>query len=433
MDKKILIKTNELSVPVIFLLTLVFLSCASVSPPQRRIPEDYSGIVHAGGSRTPEEFRLMKSLGMNWTLHTFNWSRIESEPGKWDFRYYDEIVDMADRAGIKTLGVLAYDNGNVQRNQTVSRYIPSHEIPLFLEYVRKTVTHFRGRVDAWCIWNEPNTPRFWKGTDAEFYELTKLAADTVRETDSEVILLGGAVNRGVFGLPKKFINGLFKSASMNRMDGVAFHPYELNPARTARLYDNFQKMVKPWGFDNKIWITEVGYPTGGLYPTKVSEKKFSHYVIKTFTLLAIRDTRVILWYQLFDSVNRNPSNSENFFGLVRSAEDYQSKGSEAFRLCATYISGTFLNAQDLRRENLPSSLNAYYFYGEETSALVLWNDNPAPVKIRTSLPGTVHAMHNINTGAKADIQANADIRVGSEPVFITWQVSDARTVVLKRR
>ena len=433
-NKKKLFKPTPLLLPAILLLIFDFLSCASVSQPERHIPADYAGIVHAGSTRTPQEFNYVKTLGMRWTLHTFNWSIIEAEPGLWDFEYYEDLVDMAEEAEIKIIGILAYENLNVQANKYSQRYIPPHEIPLFLEYVRRTVTHFRGRVDAWCIWNEPNTKNFWKGTDAEFYELTRLTADVVRKADSNVLLIGGAVNRGIFGLQKNFINGLFSSGSMDNVDGVAFHPYELNPSRTARLYDNFQKLVKPWGFENKIWITEAGYPTGGLYPTKVPEKKFHSYVIKTFTLLAVRNARMFLWFQLFDPVDRNPANSEDFFGLVRSREDYTSKGAQAFRLCATYISGARLNTRDLRCENLPSSLNAYYFCGDDTNALVLWNNSLSSIKIKASLPGANHIMHNTVTGGAAAIQTAADIeiRAGSDPVFITWQAGSAQTVVLKR-
>ena len=431
-NKKKLFKPTPLLLPAILLLIFDFLSCASVSQPERHIPADYAGIVHAGSTRTPQEFNYVKTLGMRWTLHTFNWSIIEAEPGLWDFEYYEDLVDMAEEAEIKIIGILAYENLNVQANKYSQRYIPPHEIPLFLEYVRRTVTHFRGRVDAWCIWNEPNTKNFWKGTDAEFYELTRLTADVVRKADSNVLLLGGAVNRGVFGLQKKFINGLFESGSMDKVDGVAFHPYELNPVRTARLYDDFQKLVKPWGFDKKIWITEAGYPTGGLYPTKVAEKKFSAYVIKTFTLLAVRETHMLLWFQLFDPVKRNFLDSEDFFGLTRSRENYTSKGAEAFKLCATFISGTQLNMRDLRCENTPSSLNAYYFNGEKTNTLVLWNNNNAKVKIRAVLPGTDHTLHDIKTGAVTAIQADLQIRVGSEPVFITWQAGGEQPVVLKK-
>jgi len=412
-----------------------FFSCASVSQaasaPVRDIPADYAGVAHAGGIKTQQE--LLDHMGIRWILYTFNWDRIESEPGQWDFQYYDEIVDMTNEAGIKTLGILAYDSPHIHADNKRHNYIPPDKIENFQEYVRRTVEHFRGRIGAWCIWNEPNTNLFWTGSDKEFFELARLAADAVREIDSEVILMGGAFNRGVFGLQKKFIQGLFDSGAMKKCDAVAFHPYELNPSRSARLYDKFKKMIDPYGFGNKIWITEIGYPTSGWYPTKVPEEKLYAHVIKTFTLLAVRGSQKLLWYQLFDPVDRKPSNSEDFFGLVRSREDFTSKGADAFRLCATFISGTSLSTQELQREKLPASLAAYYFRGNETNALVMWNNNPAAIKVSAALPGTSHTRHDPVTGATESIQANVEMRIDSAPVFITWEGGGEQAVVLKKR
>lgn len=256
------------------ILLVVFLtgSCASypanVSGEGRLIPDDFAGIVHAGWTRSQEEYNHLEYLGAKWILHTFSWSSIEPNQGEWDFQRYDDLVDTALASGVKVLGVLAYDVRWIH-DENPSRYIPSDKLPFYLEYVRRTVEHFRGRVDAWCIWNEPNTTRFWTGTNEGFFELTRQAADVVKETDSGVILLGGAVNRGYFGLPEKFIRGLFESGAMDKVDGVAFHPYELNPARSLTLYEKFRKIVSDYGFEDKIWITEAGYPTGGRYPTKI--------------------------------------------------------------------------------------------------------------------------------------------------------------------
>ena len=414
---------------------LCFFSCASALPSAytqvREIPEDYTGIVHAGGTRTQQEYELLNYLGASWILHTFYWNGIEHEQGQWDFQYYDDIVDMAAEAGIKTLGVLAYSNRYIYTSEKRKYYIPPDNIPDFVEYVRRTAEHFRGRIGAWCIWNEPNS-FFWGGTDKEFFELARQAADAIREVDSEVILLGGAFNRGVFGLPKKFMAGLFESGAMEKIDALAFHPYELNLTRAVRLYDKFKKLADTWAFGDKIWITEVGFPTGGLYPTQVPEKKLSAYVIKTCTLLAIRDTRKLMWYQLFDPANRRPSNSEDFFGLVRSSQDYTSKGAEAFRLCSTYLSGTSWHAQESTGAKLPKNLSMYYFCGDDANTLILWNNGPGAIKIRAALPGTGHTRHDPVSGAATAIQAEFQIKIDSMPVFITWQGDDARPMIYKK-
>ena len=390
------------------------------------IPEDFAGIVHAGRTRTQREFAYMDYLGVRWILHTFRWSDIEPEQGEWDFLVYDALVDRNKEAGIKIIGLLAYDNWWIHEGFNGPRYISPQRLPDFLNYVRKTVEHFRGRVDAWCIWNEPNA-NSWRGTDEEFIELSRQTADAVREVDSEVILLGGAFNRNVTGLPEKFIRKLFESGAMDKADAVAFHPYELNPARTALLYDRFRNIVDDYGFGDRIWITEVGYPTGGWYPTAVSEKKFPAYVVKTFVNLAVSGAQKILWYQLFDPPERVNRNSEHFFGLVRSREDYTSKGAEAFRLCAVHLAGTGYRPDLPLHEKLPRSLRAFYFEQPAGGGtLVLWKEG-ASTRV-TLQPPDGAAIHDLVSGNSSPLSTETTITVGSMPVFITWTSDGALRV-----
>jgi hypothetical protein len=417
---------------ILLSVLLLFNSCASsrlVYPENTIIPEDFAGIVHAGGSRTQREFAYMDYLGASWILHTFNWDIIEPEQGDWDFLFFDDLVDRNKAAGIKIIGVLAYDVWWIHDDMEGHRYVPPQGLPAFLNYVRKTVEHFRGRVDAWCIWNEPNFPYFWNGTDDEFIELHRQAADAIREIDNEVILLGGAFNRNVTGLPEKFIRGIFESGAMDKIDGIAFHPYELNPYRTALLYEKFRIIVDEYGFGDKIWITEVGYPTGGWYPTRIQEKRLPEYVIKTWVLLAAGGAQKILWYQLFDPFLRSNGNSEDFFGLVRSRRDYASKGAEAFRLCAIFLSETSCYAIEPGTDGLPRSIHAFWFRGTGRGVLVLWNDNPGQVRVRLQFSGTNYALHDPVTGAESQIQADTAVRVGRTPVFIKWDGNEDRPVI----
>ncbi|MDR0487228.1 MAG: beta-galactosidase [Treponema sp.] len=386
------------------------------------IPADIAGIVHAGGSRTQKELAYLNYLGTSWILHTFRWNDIEPETDEWDFLAYDTLVDKAAAAGIKVFGVLAYDHWRIHPDKKNHEYIPVEQIPEFLEFVRKTVEHFKGRIGAWCIWNEPNF-HFWTGTVDEYIELALQTADAIREIDSEVILLGGAFNRGVSGLPEKFIRKLFESGAMDKVDAVAFHPYELNPARTTLLYDRFKKIMKTYGFEDKIWITEVGYPTGGWYPTKVSEKKFPAYVVQTFVLLAAAGSEKIFWYQMFDPHTRSAKDSEDFFGLIRSRRNYISKGAEAFRLCAVYLAGTVYRPDLPLRGKLPHSLQAFYFEQPDGSggALVLWKEgSPSQVKLQSNSNG-VFTAHDPVTGAATAISEEKAIKIGTKPVFVTWQ------------
>jgi hypothetical protein len=411
---------KNLILTLLFAICYLLFDCASAPSGPVVIPEDFAGIVHAGETNTPQEYALLDRMGASWILTTFYWSRIEGEEGKWNFDSYDKYVDTAKASGKKIIGILAYGVSWIHEDGKSRDYIPPDKVHFYLNYVQRTAEHFKGRVDAWCIWNEPNFI-FWKGSRDEYLSLARQAADALREVDSEVILLGGAFNRGFFGLPTSYIKGLFESGAMKKADAVAFHPYELNPDRTTRLFLEFRSHVAKYGFEDRIWITEAGYPTGGWYPTAVSEKKFPSYVVKTFVGLAINGAKRIIWYQLFDPQNRSKNDSENYFGLVRSEDDYTSKGAEAFRLCALYLSGTTYRPDLPLRKNLPGSLHTFYF--EQTSGgrtLVLWKDR-GTINLILQASENDYTRHDIVTGNAETISAQIPIAVGNKPVFITWQ------------
>jgi hypothetical protein len=380
-------------------------------------------MVHAGNTETPEEYTLLDEMGVKWILYTFYWHRIEQEKDQFDFSHYDSYVDKGKAAGKKVVAVLAYDVPWLYPDGKQRRYIAQEHIPRFLNFVEKTIEHFRGRVDVWEIWNEPNF-MFWKGSNKEFFELAKVTTLKIRETDPQAYIVGGAFWR----VPTNFIRGMFKAGAFEYVHGLAFHPYAVNPEAAVRLYDKFVAVLSEFNYSGDLWVTEVGYPTGGWYPTSVSEDKQPAYVVKTITGIATRGARALLWYELFDSYNKGesqePGNSEAYFGLVY--PDYnRKKGCHAYSLCAAYLAGKEYRPDLIEKNRMPKTLIVFYFTDKAgNNTLVLWNDNPAAVSIPISL-GNPGLLHDVSTGDHTPIPGEIVLDIGSMPVILTWDNPEA--------
>jgi hypothetical protein len=399
----------------------VFLSCASTPLPPSdpvKISEDFFGMVHAGRTETPEEYALLDEMGVEWILATFYWHSIEPEKGKIDFSHYDSYVDNGKKAGKKVIAVLAYDVQWLYPDGKRRRYIAPENIPLFLNFVEKTVDHFRGRVDAWEIWNEPNF-MFWRGSDREFFELAKLTALKIREIDPRANIVGGAFWR----VPGNFIRNMFKAGALEHVDALAFHPYAITPESAVKLYDKFASVLSEFNYSGPIWVTEAGYPTGGWYPTRVSEDDLPSYVVKTITGIAARGAKVFLWYQLFDPYNKGelpePLNSEDYFGLVY--PDYsRKKGFYAYSLCAKYLAGKEYRPDLIEKSNIPSTIISFYFAGKAgNNTLVLWNDKKSTEEVHVSFEGT-GLLHDVSTGESIAVSGDAGLNINVMPVILTW-------------
>jgi len=403
------------------LLSFFAFSCSSTPVPKGGsviIPEDFFGMVHAGQTRSVEEYMLLDEMGAEWILATFYWDSIEKQKGALDFSGYDDFVDTARENSKKVVAVLAYTTDWLFPGGKGKSYITPENIPYFLHYVEGTVRHFRGRVDAWCIWNEPNY-MFWKGSNKDFFLLSKLAAEKIRETDPEAYIIGGAFWRA----PAGFIRNMHKAGAMENIDALAFHPYAINPSGSMKVYDKFRKVLEEINYHGPVWITEVGYPTGGWYPTSVSLEELPSHVVKTITGAAARGARTLLWYAFTDSYNEgeapDANNSEQFFGLAY-PDFNRKKGAWAYELCARFLPGSRYVPEFAQRENIPTNIVTFCFLEGITgdNTLILWNDKNRSQTVNLSLSAQAF-LHDIATGET--LPAGTVLNVGKQPLFITWQ------------
>jgi len=404
-------------------ISLFLFSCTTTPLPsggQVTIPEDFFGIVHAARTGKPQEEIILNEMGCIWVLNTFFWHEIEQQKDFFDYTKYDLFVNDAKKQGRKIIGLLGYTPFYFYKGK-LKDYVSKENMPLYLRYVEETVHRYKGQVDVWCIWNEPNIT-FWDGKDSEFYELTKLTTEKIREIDPDAFIIGGAFWRS----PAGFIKKMYKAGGFNGLDALAFHPYAVNPSDCMDVIDKFTKILSEINYNEPVWITEVGYPTGGWYPTKVNQKKYPVFIVKTITGAAARGVRVLLWYQILDSINPGETSfdSERQFGLLY--KDFSRKpGSWAYELCARYLPGSRYVPELPQRENVPSNIVSFCFLGgvSGNNTLIIWNDKRNTQKIKLNIPSTA-LVHDISTGENTPLPVNSTVNITNKPVIITWQGTD---------
>jgi hypothetical protein len=421
--KKIQLLINSIFIILIF-SSIFLISCSTVPKTYSTrvtVPPDYLGIV-GGNKGSVEEYNLLNEMCTTWILKTFYWSAIENEKDNFDFSSYDNYVEKAKEQGKKIIAVLAYAAPWLNDGKD-NKYISGKNIEYYLNYIEALVDRYKGKVDAWQIWNEPNWIIFWRGSNKEFYELSRLAANKIREVDPDAYIIGG----GFLLNPKNFIINMKNAGAMENLNALSFHPYAANPKGSIKLIDDFFKTVEKIDFHGDIWITEIGYPTSGWYPSRVSLEKMPSYVIKTIAPSAIRGARVLIWYDLLDSYKYgeypNKIDSELYFGLVYSDLSRKS-GAWAYELCARYIPGSQYNPELPLKEGIKSNVVTLCFTGNEsnTNTLIIWDDKNKKQKIKVSIPSTI-TIHDISTGNNFSLLNEAIIEITDEPVFITWQGS----------
>ena len=211
----------------------------AVAPAHARKPlevalQDDAAFVSELTLKRPKALKLASRLHVTRIRVNLPWvaivnsARSKKRPKRrrYDFTSYGALFLAAKRRGIKLQMTIS---GPAPRWATGSRQVGNYKVRVadFEHYVRAVIRHFRGNVDRYAIWNEPNY-RSWNSPlegNAERYRKMYLAAyRIIRAHDKKAKVLIGETSpygkKGVSTSPVKFLRALAKDGKL-KADGYA--------------------------------------------------------------------------------------------------------------------------------------------------------------------------------------------------------------------
>ena len=159
---------------------------AWVRDPPAPIPGSFYGVTLNSASGAMPTFRV--GAVRLWDSRT-RWSNVEPQPGEFAWEALDRLVAGAERARLPVLYTMgmtpawASPDGPRSVYDDDSRTAPPRQISDWDRYVRAVVERYRGRIEAYELWNLANTDRFYSGSIATLVEMTGRAAQVVRTVD----------------------------------------------------------------------------------------------------------------------------------------------------------------------------------------------------------------------------------------------------------
>jgi beta-galactosidase len=101
--------------------------------------------------------------GLGWLRTFLIWPWIEAEPGRWDFRVYDDLFNACERHGLKIKATLTANSGpwhigTPSLLHSHTGFLGRYQDPAIERYVESCVTRYAGHpaLGQWILWNEPN-------------------------------------------------------------------------------------------------------------------------------------------------------------------------------------------------------------------------------------------------------------------------------------
>lgn len=179
----------------------------------------------------PEKaYDKLAAIGVKWVRLQSGWERTEREKGKYSFEWLDKVVDNLIQRGCIPWICLCYGNGlyggGAEKVFGGVGCPPIHteeQKTAWKNYVKATVEHFKGRVNTFEIWNEPDGKWCWKhGVNGkELGEFSRDTAICIREANPDAQIVGGVIC--IRNLD--FINEALKTGMGKVIDAISFHEY----------------------------------------------------------------------------------------------------------------------------------------------------------------------------------------------------------------
>lgn len=279
------------------------------------------------------EIRLMRLAGVQWLRLPLRWNWLEPEPGVYRWDRVDPVVDRAAGAGLKLLAVLggtpAWSSGVTARNLAVGvhrdAFAPRSD-GAFADYVSHVVQHFRGRVLAYEMFNEPNSPNHWQPSPnaARFVELLCAGYRAAKRADGHSVVVAGGLNgNGLSQGPagsRDFLETIYAGEGAGCFDVLAIHPFahpiEQGLDGLQAWVDETRRYMSARQDDRQLWLTEVGWSSGLRqwgHPT-ITEAQQAAWVRTVYHDL--QGAQKVFWYN-FKEVRRDPTDPEFQWGWLR--------------------------------------------------------------------------------------------------------------------
>lgn len=291
------------------------------------------------------------AAGFNWTKQQVQWLDVQPNQGGYNWGQLDSFVNQANSAGVKVLfSVVA---APPWASVPGTRYPKNPQD--FASFMGAMASHFKGRVQAYEVWNEENFAReVGPGNinPGNYVELLKAAYPAIKAGDPGALVVSGAptptgvndpniAERDLTYLQQMY--GYQGGIVKQYFDVLGAHnePYANPPDQTVanhtnpsyandssfffRQVEDYRNLMVQVGDGSKqIWETEIGYDANPLAPAGyngwvVSEQQQATYLVQLFQYARANYPwmgAIFVWNLNFQSVV--PQTDEKWgFGILR--------------------------------------------------------------------------------------------------------------------
>ncbi len=189
------------------------------------------------------DLKLIEDAGFRWVKQEFAWREIEPvNKGEFDWSRTDRIMDQVDAHNLKIIVRLG-----VQPEWAGGGFPeigPPNNMQDFADFARAVAERYKGRIDAYQIWNEPNLAREWGNRPpnaAEYTQMLKATSEAIKSVDPFPLIISAGLapttrNDDVARPDTYYIQEMYDAGAAPYFDALGAHgpgyasPPEMDPA-----------------------------------------------------------------------------------------------------------------------------------------------------------------------------------------------------------
>jgi hypothetical protein len=294
---------NQLQLLVLVIIQLLHPALgADFQTPSAKIPAAYFGLhIHHLASAIPTPWPNMPVPEWRLWDAEVTWADLEPTKGQWNFAKLDNFVSLAQQHGTGILLPL----GGSPAWASARPHMPSNYSPGFTAepanlddwrtYVSTIAERYKGRIEAYEIWNEPNLKDFWSGTMDQMLTLTKEASEIIHRVDSRALLVSPSATAN-YGTP--WLAEFLKKGGGQYVDVIGYHfyvsPHTDPPEELVPFIRSVRQIISDNGLaDKPLWNTETGW----LNPAKFdSDEVAAGFLARAYVLGWAAGVQRFYWY-----------------------------------------------------------------------------------------------------------------------------------------
>jgi len=188
--------------------------------------------LHLPNQNVPQVIQAASALDVTWVKQQIEWAIYEANAGNINWAPLDEMVNAMDAAGFNIL--LSVGSAPGWARDSDQEKGPPTDYQTYANFIGQLAQRYKGKVDAYEIWNEQNLRREWntpRGISAASYvELLRLAYTAIKNADSSALVVTGGLaptgfNDGVNAIDDRvYLRQMYAAGVAEWSDAIGAHP-----------------------------------------------------------------------------------------------------------------------------------------------------------------------------------------------------------------